>query len=85
MVLDAGEHSGYGRVVIVDHGFGLTTWYAHLSSYAVIAGTRVKRGEVIGYAGISGRSTGPHVHYEVRVNNAPVNPRHYMKSTPAAD
>jgi len=85
MVLDAGQHSGYGRVVVVDHGFGLTTWYAHLSSYAVIAGTRVKRGEVIGYTGISGRSTGPHVHYEVRMNNAPVNPRHYMKSTPAAD
>jgi murein DD-endopeptidase MepM/ murein hydrolase activator NlpD len=85
MVLDAGEHSGYGRVVIVDHGFGITTWYAHLSSYAVIPGTRVKRGEVIGYTGISGRATGPHVHYEVRVNNAPVNPRHYMKSNPAAD
>jgi murein DD-endopeptidase MepM/ murein hydrolase activator NlpD len=74
VVLDAGQHSGYGRVVIVDHGFGLTTWYAHLSSYAVISGTRVKRGEVIGYTGISGRSTGPHVHYEVRMNNAPVNP-----------
>jgi murein DD-endopeptidase MepM/ murein hydrolase activator NlpD len=86
MVLDAGQHSGYGRVVIVDHGFGLTTWYAHLSSYAVIAGTRVKRGEVIGYTGISGRSTGPHVHYEVRMNNAPVNPWRYMKSTaPSAD
>ena len=86
MVLDAGQHSGYGRVVIVDHGFGLTTWYAHLSSYAVIAGTRVKRGEVIGYTGISGRSTGPHVHYEVRMNNAPVNPWRYMKATaPSAD
>jgi murein DD-endopeptidase MepM/ murein hydrolase activator NlpD len=86
MVLDAGQHSGYGRVVIVDHGFGLTTWYAHLSSYAVIAGTRVKRGEVIGYTGISGRYTGPHVHYEVRMNNAPVNPWRYMKSTaPSAD
>ncbi len=86
MVLDAGQHSGYGRVVVVDHGFGLTTWYAHLSSYAVIAGTRVKRGEVIGYAGISGRSTGPHVHYEVRMNNAPVNPWRYMKATaPSAD
>ena len=85
MVLDAGEHSGYGRVVIVDHGFGLTTWYAHLSSYAVIAGTRVKRGEVIGYTGISGRSTGPHVHYEVRMNNAPVNPWRYMKSAAAGD
>ena len=86
MVLDAGQHSGYGRVVIVDHGFGITTWYAHLSSYAVVPGTRVKRGEVIGYAGISGRSTGPHVHYEVRMNNAPVNPWRYMKSTaPSAD
>ena len=86
MVLDAGQHSGYGRVVFVDHGFGLTTWYAHLSSYAAIAGTRVKRGEVIGYTGISGRSTGPHVHYEVRMNNAPVNPWRYMKSTaPSAD
>jgi len=86
MVLDAGQHSGYGRVVIVAHGFGITTWYAHLSSYAVVPGTRVKRGEVIGYAGISGRSTGPHVHYEVRMNNAPVNPWRYMKSTaPSAD
>jgi septal ring factor EnvC (AmiA/AmiB activator) len=86
MVLDAGQHSGYGRVVIVDHGFGITTWYAHLSSYAVVPGTRLKRGEVIGYAGISGRSTGPHVHYEVRMNNAPVNPWRYMKATaPSAD
>jgi len=84
-VLNAGQHSGYGRVVVVDHGFGLTTWYAHLSSYAVIPGTRVRRGEVIGYAGISGRSTGPHVHYEVRVNNAPVNPRHYMKTAASGD
>jgi len=84
VVSDAGQHSGYGRVVIIDHGFGLTTWYAHLSSFAVVVGTRVKRGEVIGYAGISGRSTGPHVHYEVRINNAPVNPWRYMKSTTAS-
>jgi murein DD-endopeptidase MepM/ murein hydrolase activator NlpD len=83
VVVTADTHTGYGRVVIVEHGFGLTTWYAHLSAYAVVAGTRIKRGEVIGYAGISGRSTGPHVHYEVRVNNAPVNPWRYMKSTPA--
>ena len=81
VVLDAGQHSGYGRVVIVDHGFGLTTWYAHLSSFSAVPGTRIKRGEVIGYTGISGRSTGPHVHYEVRVNNAPVNPWRYMKGS----
>ncbi len=85
IVVTADTHTGYGRVVIVEHGFGLTTWYAHLSSYAVVAGTRVKRGEVIGYTGISGRSTGPHVHYEVRMNNAPVNPWRYMKSTPSGD
>jgi len=85
VVTIADTHSGYGRLVVIDHGFGITTWYAHLSSYAVVAGTRVKRGEVIGYAGVSGRSTGPHVHYEVRVNNAPVNPWRYMKSTPSGD
>jgi murein DD-endopeptidase MepM/ murein hydrolase activator NlpD len=85
IVLAADNHTGYGRVVIVDHGFGLTTWYAHLSSYAVVSGTRVKRGEVIGYTGISGRSTGPHVHYEVRMNNAPINPWRYMKSNPSGD
>ncbi len=85
VIITADTHTGYGRVVIIDHGFGLTTWYAHLSSYAVVAGTRVKRGEVVGYTGISGRSTGPHVHYEVRMNNAPVNPWRYMKSDPSGD
>jgi len=86
VVVTADTHTGYGRVVIIEHGFGLTTWYAHLSSYAVVAGTHIKRGEVIGYAGISGRSTGPHVHYEVRMNNAPVNPWRYMKSNaPSGD
>src|ERR1700758_5096137 len=70
IVTIAENHAGYGRVVVVDHGFGITTWYAHLSSFATIAGSRVKRGQVIGYTGISGRSTGPHVHYEVRMNNA---------------
>ena len=81
----AGDHAGYGRLVVIDHGFGISTWYAHLSAFSAVAGARVKRGEVIGYTGISGRSTGPHVHYEVRMNNAPVNPWRYMKSTPAGD
>src|SRR5260370_40195516 len=74
IVVDVGQHSGYARVVILDHGLGMTTWYAHLSSFAAVAGTRVKRGEVRGYTGISGLSTAPHVHYEVRLNNAHVNP-----------
>jgi len=81
----AENHSGYGRLVIVDHGFGISTFYAHLSAYSVTPGAHVKRGEVIGYTGISGRSTGPHVHYEVRVNNAPVNPWRYMKSATVGD
>ncbi|HEY2351780.1 MAG TPA: M23 family metallopeptidase [Candidatus Acidoferrum sp.] len=85
IVTVAETHSGYGRLVIIDHGFGITTWYAHLSSYSTVPGTRVKRGEVIGYTGISGRSTGPHVHYEVRMNNAPVNPWRYMRSNPTGD
>ena len=81
IVTTAENHAGYGRLVVVDHGFGITTWYAHLSSFSAIPGARIKRGEVLGYTGISGRSTGPHVHYEVRVNNAPVNPWRYMRST----
>ena len=79
MVIDAAEHTGYGRLVIVDHGFGVTTYYGHLSSYSVPPGIRVKRGDIIGYVGVSGRTTGPHVHYEVRINNAPVNPMRYLR------
>ena len=79
------NRAGYGRVVAVDHGFGITTWYAHLSAFATIAGSRVKRGQVVGYTGISGRSTGPHVHYEVRMNNAPVNPWRYLRTNPSGD
>jgi murein DD-endopeptidase MepM/ murein hydrolase activator NlpD len=81
----AENHAGYGRLVVIDHGFGITTWYAHLSSFSAVPGSRVKRGEVVGYTGISGRSTGPHVHYEVRMNNAPINPWRYMRATPAGD
>jgi murein DD-endopeptidase MepM/ murein hydrolase activator NlpD len=81
----AENHAGYGRLVVIDHGFGITTWYAHLSSFSAVPGARVKRGEVVGHTGISGRSTGPHVHYEVRMNNAPINPWRYMRATPAGD
>jgi murein DD-endopeptidase MepM/ murein hydrolase activator NlpD len=85
IVILAQNDAGYGRLVVIDHGFGITTWYGHLSAFGTIVGSRVKRGQVIGYVGISGRSTGPHVHYEVRVNNAPVNPWRYMKSNPVGD
>ncbi|HET9917502.1 MAG TPA: M23 family metallopeptidase [Candidatus Binatia bacterium] len=70
----AGWHSGYGNLMIVDHGGGVTTHYAHLSSFAVAVGTKVGRGTVIGAAGSTGRSTSPHLHYEVRIDDNPVNP-----------
>ncbi len=78
-VTDVEQRAGYGRLIILDHGFGLTTWYGHLSGFNVQAGTHVKRGDVIGYEGDSGRSTGPHLHYEVRINNTPVNPWRYLR------
>jgi murein DD-endopeptidase MepM/ murein hydrolase activator NlpD len=72
---------GYGKTIMVDHGNGISTRYAHLSGYAVTAGQHVHRGDVIGYVGESGRSTGPHLHYEVRINDTPVNPYKYLRIT----
>jgi len=85
MVIEADERAGYGRLVVVDHGFGVTTYYGHLSSFNVLAGQQVRRGDTIGNVGVSGRSTGPHVHYEVRINGAPVNPMRYLRQASAAD
>jgi murein DD-endopeptidase MepM/ murein hydrolase activator NlpD len=73
--------SGYGREVVLDHGHSLLTVYGHLSAIAVMPGQHVTRGQVIGYVGQSGRATGPHLHYEVRVHNVPVNPHKYLRST----
>ena len=72
---------GYGRAIIVDHGHGITTRYGHLKSFAVFPGQHVHRGDTIGYVGDSGRSTGPHLHYEVRINDIPVNPHKYLRVT----
>jgi murein DD-endopeptidase MepM/ murein hydrolase activator NlpD len=77
--------AGYGRLVIVDHGFGLSTWYGHLSSFGTEVGSHVKRGDPIGYVGVSGRVTGPHVHYEVRIHGAPVNPWRYLRAASSGD
>jgi murein DD-endopeptidase MepM/ murein hydrolase activator NlpD len=74
---------GYGRAVIVDHGHGVSTRYGHLGSFACISGQHVHRGDTIGYVGESGRSTGPHLHYEVRINDTPVNPHKYLRLTVA--
>jgi murein DD-endopeptidase MepM/ murein hydrolase activator NlpD len=78
-VTEVGRRTGYGRLVVIDHGFGVTTWYGHLSGFNVQAGMHVKAGDVIGYEGDSGRSTGPHLHYEVRIYNTPVNPWRYLR------
>lgn len=74
---------GYGRAIMVDHGHGISTRYGHLSSFAVAAGQYIHRGDTIGYVGLSGRSTGPHLHYEVRINDVPVNPYKYLRLTMA--
>ena len=78
VVTAAGGNGGYGNMVDVDHGGGVVTRYGHASAVAVTVGQQVRRGEVIAYVGSTGRSTGPHVHYEVRVNGAPVNPAGYL-------
>ena len=76
--------SSYGLFVSIGHGADLETRYAHMSRLAVAAGERVKKGDVIGYVGSTGRSTGPHLHYEVRVAGRPVNPIPYMAETDAS-
>ncbi len=85
IVIAVQNRAGYGRLVEIDHGFGLTTMYGHLSTFRTYPGAHVKRGEVIGQVGISGRASGPHLHYEIRVYGAPVNPARYLRSGSAAD
>jgi murein DD-endopeptidase MepM/ murein hydrolase activator NlpD len=70
--------NGYGNVIYISHGYGYSTRYGHLSAYNVKPGQHVRRGDIIGYVGSTGRSTGPHLHYEVRLNNNPVNPLAYI-------
>ncbi len=73
-----GWQNGYGQLIVIDHGGGLTTRYGHLSHIDVAQGESVTRGQFIGRVGSTGRSTGPHLHYEVRINEDPVNPLQYL-------
>ncbi|MFO7816240.1 MAG: M23 family metallopeptidase [Thermodesulfobacteriota bacterium] len=77
-VVFCGKDGGYGICVVLDHGHGLKTRYGHLSRYSVEPGQQVERGQLLGYIGNTGRSTGPHLHYEVRNNGVPVNPMRYI-------
>ncbi len=81
VVLYAGIMNGYGRVVIIDHSNGFQTYYAHLSRFAIVSGQEIRRGELIGAVGTSGRTTAPHLHYEVRRYGNPQNPSHYLNQT----
>jgi len=77
-VVEAGWKNGYGQTVVLDHGNGMTTRYGHLSKIEVAAGQDIRRGEQLGQVGSTGRSTGPHLHYEVRIAEMPVNPERYL-------
>ncbi len=68
----------YGRAILIDHGHGMSTLYAHLSNFEIIPGEEVRRGQLIGHSGASGRVSGPHLHFEVRQGGSPVNPAQYL-------
>lgn len=84
IVTEAGWQGGYGNMIEIDHGNGLVTRYGHLSRIGVSAGDAVMRGQIIGLIGSTGRSTGPHLHYELRLNDKPINPRRLLPPEPSA-
>jgi murein DD-endopeptidase MepM/ murein hydrolase activator NlpD len=84
IVVHAEWMGGYGRLVVIDHGNGLQTFYGHLSRFEVITGQEIRRGDVIGRSGASGRVTSPHLHYEVRIGGTPVNPYPFLARSAVA-
>jgi murein DD-endopeptidase MepM/ murein hydrolase activator NlpD len=78
ILFHAGPDAGYGNEALIDHGYGLTTKYGHLKNLKVFVGQEVSRGQIIGTVGMTGRATGPHLHYEVLVGGIPVNPANYL-------
>lgn len=81
-VVKAGWSGGYGNMIEIDHGNGITTRYGHLSKVDVSVGDTVSRSQLIGFVGSTGRSTGPHLHYELRLNDRSINPRHFLPQEP---
>jgi murein DD-endopeptidase MepM/ murein hydrolase activator NlpD len=77
------DDGGYGNLVVIQHRLGYTSWYGHLSRITTWVGERVSGGTRIGYVGSTGHSTGPHLHFEVRLNNVPINPVPYLLATTA--
>jgi len=78
LVVYAGRKLNYGKVITIEHKFGMSTRYGHLDRFNVKAGQRVKKGDIIGYVGTTGRTTGAHLHYEVRLGNQPLNPQRFF-------
>src|SRR5262249_42009668 len=81
----AGWSHGYGRMIVIDHGYGMSTLYGHTSKAVVKAGDHVRRGQVVAHMGTTGRSTGAHLHYEVWRNSKPINPQIFLKVRNSGD
>jgi murein DD-endopeptidase MepM/ murein hydrolase activator NlpD len=79
-VIEAGPNGGYGRMIEIDHGHGISTRYAHLSSIAVNEGDTIRKGQIIGAVGSTGRSTGPHLHYEIRIDEDASDPMRFLRA-----
>ncbi|MEO6050387.1 MAG: M23 family metallopeptidase [Pyrinomonadaceae bacterium] len=82
IVIKSGWTGGYGNMIEIDHGNGLSTRYGHLSKIEIGVGDTITRGQLIGYIGSTGRSTGPHLHFELRLNDKSINPRHFLVPEP---
>jgi len=79
-IVSAGANGAYGNMVVVDHGFGITTKYGHLSRISVTGEQQIKRGDILGYVGSTGRSTGPHLHYEIWMNGQLTDPMTLLRA-----